>query len=212
MRAEGPVLDGQTIRLEPLGRSHLDALVKAAAADPSLYRWSLVPQGRADMARYIDTALSWQEAGTAVPYAIVRAADGVVIGSTRFWNLEQWPWPPGHPSHGRSDPDVCEIGYTWLGSSGTRTAANTQAKLLMLTHAFEQWRVLGVCFYTDARNERSRAALERIGARLDGILRAHRMASDYTPRDSARYSIVAPEWPAAKQRLIALRDRRYASG
>jgi N-acetyltransferase len=212
VRTGNPGLQGRAIRLEPLELRHLDGLVTAAAADPSLYRWSLVPQGQVDVARYIETALAWREAGTAVPYAIVRAADGVVIGSTRFFDLAQWSWPPSHPSHGRTDPDVCEIGYTWLAASEIRTAANTEAKLLMLTHAFEQWRVLGVCFHTDARNQRSRAALERIGARLEGILRAHRMASDYTPRDSARYSIVAPEWPATKQRLVLLRDRRHADG
>ena len=142
-----------------------------------------------------------------MPFAIVRVADGVVIGSTRFWNLERWSWPQGHPSHGRNLPDVCEIGYTWLTRSAIRTAANTEAKLLMLTHAFEAWQVLGVCFHTDARNLRSRAALERIGGKLDGILRAHRMAADYIPRDSVRYSIVASEWPAVKQRLAHLMDQ-----
>jgi N-acetyltransferase len=212
VRADGQGLQGRAIRLEPLELRHLDGLVAASAADPSLYRWSLVPQGEVEVARYIETALAWQDAGTAVPYATVRAADRVVIGSTRFFNLEQWSWPRGHPLHGRMEPDVCEIGYTWLAASEIRTAANTEAKLLMLTHAFEQWRVLGVCFHTDARNQRSRAALERIGARLEGILRAHRMAADYTPRDSARYSIVAPEWPAAKRRLVLLGDRRHAAG
>ena len=179
----------------------------AAAADPSLYQWSPVPQGRAEAASYVDTALTWRDAGTAVPYAIVRIKDGIVIGSTRFWQMERWPWPPGHSSHGRGAPDVCEIGYTWLARSAVRTPANTEAKLLMLTHAFEMWQVLRVCLHTDARNQRSRAAIERIGGRFEGILRAHRMAADYIPRDSARYSIVASEWPAAKQRLVKLRDR-----
>ena len=127
--------------------------------------------------------------------------DGVVIGSTRFFNLERWSWPKGHPRHGRHDPDVCEIGYTWLARSAIRTAANTEAKVLMLTHAFETWQVVGVCFHTDARNQRSRTALERIGGKFDGILRAHRMAADYIARDSVRYSIVAAEWPAVKQQL-----------
>ena len=88
-----------------------------------------------------------------------------------------------HPRHGRANPDVCEIGYTWLTRSAIRTAANTEAKLLMLTHAFETWQVLRVCLHTDARNQRSRAAIERIGAKFEGILRAHRMAADFTPRD-----------------------------
>jgi RimJ/RimL family protein N-acetyltransferase len=94
-----------------------------------------------------------------------------------------------------------------LSRSSIRTAANTEAKLLMLTHAFEVWRVLRVCFHTDARNQRSRAALERIGGQFEGILRAHRMAADYIPRDSVRYSIVAAEWPGVKERLTRFLDR-----
>ena len=196
-------LQGKYIRLESLGHQHIDGLVAAAAADPSLYRWSPVPQGKEEATTYIETALAWRDAGTAVPIAIVRMPDGAVIGSTRFWNIERWAWPTGHPSHGRDVPDACEIGYTWLARSAVRTAANTEAKLLMLCHAFEAWQVLRVCFHTDARNERSRAALERIGAQFEGILRSHRMAADFIPRDSVRYSIVRAEWPAIKQRLIA---------
>ncbi|MBZ5683626.1 MAG: GNAT family N-acetyltransferase [Acidobacteriia bacterium] len=196
-------LQGKHIRLEPLGHHHIDGLVAAAAADPSLYRWSPVPQGRSEATTYIDTALAWRDAGTAVPFAIIRLPDETVIGSTRFWNIERWAWPAGHPSHGRDVPDACEIGYTWLARSAVRTAANTEAKLLMLCHAFEVWQVLRVCFHTDARNQRSRAALERIGAQCEGILRSHRMAADFIPRDSVRYSIVAAEWPSVKQRLIA---------
>jgi RimJ/RimL family protein N-acetyltransferase len=139
------------------------------------------------------------------------AEAGIVIGSTRFWNLERWAWPQGHPFYGRGVPDACEIGYTWLARSAIRTVANTEAKLLMLTHAFEVWRVLRVCFHTDARNTRSRAALERIGGQLEGILRAHRMAADYIPRDSVRYSILATDWPAVKQRLLQLNDSREAA-
>ena len=198
---------GTHIRLEPLEQRHVDGLVAAAAADPSLYQWSPIPQGKVDAANYIETALAWRDAGTAVPFAIVRLSDGVVIGSTRFWNLERWSWPEGHPSHGRSAPDACEIGYTWLTHSAIRTAANTEAKLLMLTYAFEEWQVLRVCFHTDTRNQRSRAALERIGGQFEGILRAHRMAADYIPRDSVRYSIVALEWPTVKQRLFRMRDQ-----
>jgi N-acetyltransferase len=196
-------LQGKHIRLEPLGPHHIDGLVAAAAADPSLYRWSPVPQGTNEAAAYVETALAWRNAGTAVPFAIVRMPDETMIGSTRFWNIERWAWPAGHPSHGRDLPDACEIGYTWLARSAVRTAANTEAKLLMLCHAFEAWQVLRVCFHTDARNERSRAALERIGAQREGILRSHRMAADFIPRDSVRYSIVAAEWPTVKQRLIA---------
>jgi RimJ/RimL family protein N-acetyltransferase len=166
-----------------------------------------VPQGRAEALAYVNAALAWRDAGTAVPYAILRTQDNVVLGSTRFWNLERWAWPPGHPSHGRNVPDACEIGYTWLTRSAIRTAANTEAKLLMLTHAFEVWRVLRVCFHTDARNQSSRAALERIGGHFEGVLRAHRMAADYIPRDSVRYSILSAEWASVKQRLVQFVDR-----
>jgi RimJ/RimL family protein N-acetyltransferase len=197
------------VRLEPLEHRHVDGLVAASATDPSLYQWSPVPQGKVEATSYVDNALASRDAGNAVPFAIVRlddrlddgVDDGIVIGSTRFFNLERWSWPKSHPRHGRHDPDVCEIGYTWLARSAIRTAANTEAKLLMLTHAFETWQVVGVCFHTDARNQRSRAALERIGGKFDGILRAHRMAADYIARDSVRYSIVAAEWPAVKQQL-----------
>jgi len=205
MGTENPVLAGRHVRLEPLDRRHVVGLAAAAAAEPSLYQWSPVPQGKVEAASYVNTALAWRDAGTAAPFAIVtvnvRADDNVVIGSTRFWNLERWSWPRGHARHGRDAPDVCEIGYTWLTRSAIRTAANTEAKLLMLTHAFETWQVLRVCFHTDARNQRSRAALERIGGKCEGILRAHRMAADFIPRDSVRYSILAGEWPEVREKL-----------
>jgi N-acetyltransferase len=198
------LLQGSDIRLEPLAYRHVDGLVAAAATDPSLYQWSPVPQGKAEATSYVDTAVAWRDANTAVPFAIVRVDDNVIIGSTRLWNLERWSWPEGHARHGRSVPDACEIGYTWLARSAIRTAANTEGKLLTLTYAFETWQVLRVCFHTDARNQRSRAALERIGGKFEGILRAHRMAADYIPRDSMRFSIVEAEWPDVKQRLTRL--------
>ena len=201
MESENPGLQGRHVRLEPLGHRHVDGLVAAAASDSSLYQWSLVPRSKAEVIRYIDTALCWRDAGSAVPFATVRVDDGAVIGSTRFFNLEYWAWPQGHARHGRSAPDACEIGYTWLTRAAMRTTANTEAKLLMLTHAFETWRALRVCFHSDARNQRSRAALKRIGGRFEGILRAHRLAADHTARDSARYSIVESEWPAVKEHL-----------
>jgi len=202
MTLDAPTLSGTHIRLEPLALSHADALTAASAGDPALYQWSAVPIGREAVQRYIETALAWREAGTAVPFATVRVADGAVLGSTRFFDIERWAWPAGHSRHGREHPDVCEIGYTWLTASAIRTAANTEAKVLMLTHAFEVWGVLRVCLHTDARNRRSQAAIERIGGKFEGVLRAHRMAVDFTPRDSWRYSIVAAGWPGAKQRLI----------
>ncbi len=203
----GLALRGTWVRLEPLALAHVDGLVAAAGADPSVYSWSIVPQGLAAMTDYVRTALTWRDAGTAVPFVTIRAVDGSVVGSTRFFDMECWSWPRGHTRFGLKSPDVCEIGYTWLASSAIRTQINTEAKLLMLGHAFETWNVLRVCFHTDARNARSRAAIERLGARFEGILRAHRMASDFTPRESARYSIVTAEWPSVKRRLSDLLTR-----
>lgn len=194
-------LHGCHIQLVPLEVSHAEVLATAASADSSLYQWSPVPQGVAEAAAYIRAAIDLRTAGTSVPFAIRRACDDAIIGSTRFWNIEYWAWPPGHIRHGRSLPDACEIGYTWLTRSAIRTAANTEAKFLMLARAFECWGVLRVCLHTDARNHRSQAAIERIGGRREGVLRAHRMAADFTPRDSVRYSIVVSEWPEVKRGL-----------
>ena len=205
-----PLLEGQHVRLEPLQRWHARGLAEASSVDPSLYRWSPIPQGEAEALAYTETALAQRDAGVTAPFAVLRIRDDAVIGSTRLWDLGWWPWPEGHPRHGHEGPDVCEIGYTWLTSSAIGTAANTEMKLLLLTHAFEVWEVQSVCFHTDARNERSRAALDRIGARFEGILRAHRLATDDRPRNSARYSITAPEWPGVKhhlQMLLAARER-----
>jgi RimJ/RimL family protein N-acetyltransferase len=201
MTMDSLALTGKHVRLEALEAGHLDGLVVAAAIDPSLYQWSPIPQGGAQAKAYIETAIASREAGNACPFAIVRVSDGTVLGSTRFFDLERWAWPLGHARHGRSEPDTCELGYTWLSREAIRTAANTEAKLLMLTYAFEVWHALRVCLHTDVRNERSRTAIERIGGKFEGILRAHRMAADFIARDSARYSIVAAEWPEVKRRI-----------
>ena len=201
MSSDSPTLSGRYVRLEPLAHAHVPALLAAAAEDPGLYHWTTIPTDLPGMTRYVDTALRWREAGTALPFATVRLADGKVLGSTRFFLIERWEWPAGHAQARRDGPDGCEIGYTWLAASAIRTAANTEAKLLMLRHAFEHWRVHRVCFHTDMRNERSRHALARLGAVFEGALRAHRLASDWIPRDSARFSIVAAEWPGIRQRL-----------
>jgi RimJ/RimL family protein N-acetyltransferase len=205
---EGIKLVGEAVSLEPLRLEHAGALARAAAGNRELYRWSPVPQDEESARIYVRTALEWQTAGTAVPFAIVRVGDGEVIGSTRFWNIERWAWAEGHPLYGRATPDACEIGYTWLAGTAVRTAANTEAKLLMLTHVFEEWEVFRVCLHTDVRNARSRAAMERMGAKFEGVLRAHRMAADFVPRDSARYSIVAEEWPEVKRGLEERLRRR----
>lgn len=170
----------------------------------ALYQWTIVPRGRTETGPYVDAALAMRDAGTAVPYVTVRQADGAVIGCTRFFDLLRWDWPSGHERHAGTVPDVGEIGYTWLAPDAIRTAANTEAKFLMLTQAFEGWKMLRICLNTHAKNTRSQAAIERIGGKFEGIIRASRLAPDNTPRDSARYSIVAPEWPAVKQRLQGL--------
>jgi RimJ/RimL family protein N-acetyltransferase len=201
------VLQGTHVRLEPLGRAHIPHLLAAASGETELFKWTTIPQTLAGMTQYVETALRWHEEGSALAFATVRCADGAVIGSTRFFLIEHWAWPAGHE---RVTPDGCEIGYTWLKREAIRTAANTEAKLLMLDHAFGSLGVQRVCFHTDARNERSRNALLGIGARFEGVLRAHRISSDLKARDSARYSILAGEWPAVRarleQRLRAPRD------
>ena len=126
---------------------------------------------------------------------------GRVVGTTSFLDPQVWDWPPGSKRPPRQSPDTVEIGATWLAASAQRTRCNTEAKLLMLAHAFERWQVHGVSFKTDARNDRSRRAIERLGARFDGILRAHMPGADDAVRDSAYYSIVAAEWPGVKERL-----------
>src|SRR3984885_14405893 len=145
MTLDSPVLTGSHIRLEPLSSAHTDGLVAASSGDPALYQWSAVPIGRDAVLRYIDTALALREAEKAQAFATIRIADGVVIGSTRFFDIERFDWPSNHPRHAHENPDVCEIGYTFLSHTAIRTAANTEAKLLMFTHAFEVWQMLRVC-------------------------------------------------------------------
>jgi N-acetyltransferase len=202
------VLKGKYVWLEPMDYSHADGLVVASAEDSNLYKWSPVPQGKEEVLKYIQTAVEWREAGKAEPFVIIRVSDGVVIGSTRLWNLEKWLWKPGSPRYHWNFPDTCEIGYTWLSSSAVRTPVNTEAKFLLLQMAFEKWQSFSVYLCTDVRNTRSRNAIERIGARFEGILRAHRLAADGIPRDSARYSILAAEWPAIKIHLQQLLERK----
>jgi RimJ/RimL family protein N-acetyltransferase len=193
--------------LEPLEMRHAEGLLSAVSPDTSLYQWSPVPKDREEMQSYIATASAWRDDGSALPFAIIRRSDNKIVGSTRIWSIERWAWPRTHNRHQRSFPDACEIGYTWLHDSAIRTGVNTEAKLLLLKLAFEQWNVLRVCLHTDIRNVRSRRAIERIGGKMEGILRAHRLAADYTPRDSARFSILEEEWPQVKAQLESFLNR-----
>ena len=199
-------LEGQHVRLEPLGLPHVPGLLKAAVQDPSLYQWVMVPQDEPAMRRHVEDALAARAKGIAVPFAVVRLADETVIGSTRFHQLDYWARPEQ-----TYVPDTCEIGYTWLAREALRTGANTEMKRLMLTHAFEVWRVRSVCLHTDVRNQRSQNAIRRIGGTFEGVLRSHRLAVDQSPRDSARFSITAAEWPAVRQHLADL-AARYPEG
>ena len=198
-------LAGKYVRLEPLTPAHAAALAAAAASGPrDTYAFTAVPDDEGSAASYIDDALRLHAAGKALPFATVDAVSGRVVGSTRYLNVEFWPWPPGNPhQRGEHLPDVVEIGSTWLCPPAQRTPINTEAKLLMLTHAFEVWRVHRVSLMTDARNVRSRNAILRLGAKFDGVLRAARVAVDGVIRDTAAFSIVEAEWPEVKAGLQA---------
>jgi RimJ/RimL family protein N-acetyltransferase len=200
-------LEGTHVRLEPLSQSHIPGLVEAAAEDRSHYQWAYVPAGTEHVTEYVRDALAKVASGAQVAFATVRRGDDGgrsdrVVGATRFCEVSYWEWPPGAGHQRQGVPDVVDIGATWLAGSAQRTPVNTEAKLLMMTHAFEVWGVHRVALQTDVRNKRSRAAIERIGAKLDGILRADRPGADDTVRTSARFSIVASEWPEVKARLL----------
>jgi len=210
-RLEPITLLGRHVRLEPLELDHAPLLLAAANLSRTTYALTVLPDDLQGMQDYVARALAEQERGETIPFA-VRDAQGTVIGGTRFLSIEHWSWP-GAPAEPVPDgPDVVEIGFTWYAERVQRTAVNTEAKLLLCTHAFERWRVRRVMWKTDARNERSRAAILRIGARSDGVLRANRVASDGTVRDTAFYSMLASEWPEARAALLRrLEDRPSVS-
>jgi len=197
-------LTGRYTRLEPLSPAHTAGLIAAASESRDAYRFNVVPDGEAEAHAYVAEALSARAEGRQLPFATVRLADGRVVGTTRFDDLAPWVWPPGHPMQRHDRPDVTEIGHTWLAASAQRTGINTEAKSLMLHHAFDVWDVHVVRLRTDRRNARSRAAIERIGARFEGVRRADRPAIDGSVRDSAFYSISRAEWPDVRQRLMTL--------
>lgn len=201
---------GRSVRLEPLDVRHIEPLAAAAAEDRSSYAFTPVPHGIEATARYVADALAAQEAGRAVPFATVRVSDGTVVGSTRFCELDYWQgpviWPPAPRGPVGDDPqsaipDAAEIGATWLSARAQGTGINTEAKLLMLRHAFETWGVRRVSMRADARNGRSRAAIERLGAVLEGVHRAHTRGLDGLVRGTAFYSILDEEWPTARVQL-----------
>lgn len=189
MKVTPVTLEGTRVRLEPLAQSHQPALAEIGL-DEELWRWvpSLQVRTAEDMTAYIAYALAERDAGRALPFATVDRATGRVIGSTRYMAIE--------PTHRR-----VEIGSTWLGRAWQRTAANTEAKYLMFGHAFEALGCVRVELKTDALNERSRAAIRRIGAREEGTLRQHMITTSGRIRDTVYYSILDSEWPGIKAEL-----------
>ena len=184
------VLEGSAVRLEPLTLAHLDPLC-AIGLDPSIWTWMPKPvTTRDEMRTWIETALARQEAGEALPFAIVERSSGAVAGSTRFMEVS----PPNRR---------LEIGWTWLGKAWQRTAVNTGAKYLLLRHAFETLGATRVEFKTDALNTASRRALARIGAHEEGTLRSHMVTASGRVRDSVYFSVIAAEWPDVKVALGA---------
>ena len=194
-----PVLEGAVVRLEPLGRHHVDGLVAAQAEDRATYGWTQVPAAAAAMAAYVDDLLEQRDVGEAIPFAQVPVATGCASGCTRYLTLRFRP--------DGETPYAVEVGGTWLGRRWQRSGVNNEAKLLLLTHAFEVWGVGRVDLKTDARNEQSRAAIAAIGATFEGVLRAWQPSQvtgeEDTLRDSAMFSIVASEWPSVRERLRA---------
>jgi RimJ/RimL family protein N-acetyltransferase len=188
MKLEPVTLQGRHVRLVPLTPEHVPALWEAGR-DPELWRLTMSQvHSEDDMRRYVSAALHAQTAGSALPFATTDAATGRVLGSTRFGNAE--------PAHRR-----VEIGWTWIAPAWQRTAVNTEAKYLMLRHAFETLGCVRVELKTDVLNERSRRAILRIGAREEGILRKHQITEGGRIRDTVYFSIVDDEWPTVRARL-----------
>jgi RimJ/RimL family protein N-acetyltransferase len=199
---ERVTLTGQHVQLEPLSAHHADALVAAANVDRGTYDYTDVPSTPEAMRHYIDKLLTDHAAGSVLPFAQRRLDTGELAGCTRYLDIKWW--------RDRADPDEVEIGGTWLAASAQRTPINTEAKHLLLSHAFERLGVWRVAICTDALNERSRTAILRIGATFEGVLRNHRLRYNTdppAPRDTAVFSITDAEWPAVKSRLDGMLGR-----
>jgi N-acetyltransferase len=198
-------LEGRQVRLEPMSLEHVDELLAAATEDRSTFALTPIPSDRLAMVAYVEKALAAHHQGTQVPFVTRNLDADRVVGSTRFYDIEYWDWSTSVPSPEADrqgpGPDTAHIGYTWLAPSAQRTSVNTEAKLVMLTYAFEIWQARVVRLQTDARNQRSRRAIERLGCRLDGIIRSDRPGADGAVRDTATFSMLADEWPQAKLEL-----------
>lgn len=201
MSLEPVILTGQHVLLEPLTLDHAPALAAACSGPRDTYAFTFVPDGLESTEQFIRELLLEQALDRVMAFATIRLADGEVVGTTRFLNIEHWSWPEG--SGNARLVDSCEVGGTWLAANAQRTAINTEQKYLMFTHAFETWGVHRLQLRTDERNWRSRNAIERVGAKFEGVLRSDRPASDGTIRSTASFSIVAEEWPETKEALEA---------
>jgi N-acetyltransferase len=194
-RPEPVLLEGTRVRLEPLSfERHFDGLA-AIGLDPDLWRWTLSTVVRRDDLRaYLNEALHEQVQGRSIPFVTVDVASGTIAGCTRFGNIE--------PRHRR-----VEIGWTWVGRPFQRTYVNTEAKLLMLAHAFDVWNCIRVELKTNVLNRRSRDAMLRIGAVEEGTLRRHAISDEGVVRDTIYYSVLDSEWPDVRERLLGMLAR-----
>jgi RimJ/RimL family protein N-acetyltransferase len=188
MKIEPVLLEGDIVRLEPMRVDHLPALCRVGL-EPGLWEWtSNVIKENGDLERYVKDALAEQNLGKAVPFVTIEKDSGTVVGSTRFANIDV--------SNRKT-----EIGWTWINPKWQRTGINTEAKLLMFTHAFETWKCIRVELKTDVNNQRSRNAMKRIGCVEEGILRNHMITESGRYRDSIYFSIIESEWPMVKELL-----------
>jgi N-acetyltransferase len=189
-RLEPVTLEGSTVCLEPLSLDHVPSLAEVAL-DPAIWRWTIArPTNEAELRTWAETAIAARVAGTELPFATIDRASGRPIGSSRYMNIAL-------------DHRRLEIGWTWVGTAFQRTGANREAKLLMLSHAFDTLGCRRVEFKTDALNEKSRTALLGIGAQFEGIFRNHMVMPDGRMRDSAYYSVIDSEWADVRAALEA---------
>ncbi|SDN06629.1 Protein N-acetyltransferase, RimJ/RimL family [Fictibacillus solisalsi] len=202
-------LYGSLVCLEPMKIEHIPDLCEAASENRSTYAYTSVPNGIEETKYYIDKALTAYSKGRELPFVVRHIETGRIVGTTRFLDLEAFSWPPPWPPgvgvgalpKDTNPPTVAEIGSTWYAHSVQRTGVNTECKLLMLAHAFNVWHTIRVTLKTDARNARSRSAIQRLGATFEGIRRAHVPANDGSVRDTAYYSILREEWPLVCKNL-----------
>jgi len=188
MKVDPVILEGEFVRLEPMRVDHLPALCKVGL-DEALWELAAnIVKEKSDLERYVRSALADQMAGKAVPFVTIERESGTIVGSTRFGNIDM-------------ANRKAEIGWTWINPKWQRTVINTEAKLLMLTHAFETWKCIRVELKTDVRNEKSRAAMKRIGCVEEGVLRNHMITESGRYRDSVYFSIIDSEWESVKAKL-----------